>query len=69
MSLYPNPVSTQLTIEGVEVEWVEIYNALGQKVDQHRQNVIDLSDFENGMYLLRVTTVEGQVHLEKVIKK
>ena len=69
MTLYPNPVSTQLTIEGIEVEVVEMYNALGQKVGQFRQNVIDFSDFEGGMYLLRVTSAEGHVFFEKVIKK
>ena len=69
MTLYPNPVSTQLTIEGIEVDIVEMYNALGQKVGQFRQNVIDFSDFEGGMYLLRVTSAEGHVFFEKVIKK
>ena len=69
LTLYPNPVSTQVTIEGVEIERVEVFNALGQKVSQFHQNVIDLSGFDSGMYLLRVTSAEGQVFFEKIIKK
>lgn len=69
MTLYPNPVSTQLTVEGVEAESVEIYNALGQMVGQLHQNVVDFSGFDSGMYFIRVTTTEGSVYSEKVIKK
>ena len=69
LRLYPNPVSAQFTIEGVEVEQVEVFNALGQCVGQYRQNVIDLSSFESGMYFLHISSVEGQVFFEKVIKK
>ena len=68
MSLYPNPVATQLTIEGVEVGIVEVYDALGQMVGRFRHNVDDFSNFESGMYLLRVTSAEGKVFFEKVIK-
>ena len=68
MSLYPNPVATKLTIEGVEVGIVEVYDALGQMVGRFRHNVVDFSNFESGMYLLRVTSAEGKVFFEKVIK-
>jgi hypothetical protein len=69
LKLYPNPVSAQLTIEGIEVEQVEVFNALGQCVGQYRQNMIDLSSFESGVYFLHISSVEGQVFFEKVIKK
>lgn len=69
LKLYPNPVSAQLTIEGIEVGQVEVFNALGQMVRQFRQNVIDLSSFESGVYFLHVFSNDGQAFFEKVIKK
>lgn len=69
LTLYPNPVGNQLTIEGVEVERVDMFNALGQLVGQFHQNVIDFSSFESGVYFLHVSSVEGQPLFEKVIKR
>lgn len=69
VTLYPNPVGNQLTIGGVEVDGVEVFNAVGQKIGCFRQNEIDFSSYERGVYFLRVTSSEGQVLFEKVIKK
>ena len=69
LMLYPNPVNAQLTIEGVDIEQVDVFNTLGQIVGQYRQNIIDLSSFESGMYFLHISSIGGQVFLEKVIKK
>ena len=69
LSLYPNPVSNQLTLEGVEVAQVEVFNAMGQTVGQYHQNEISFSGLASGVYFLRVTSTEGQVFFEKVIKK
>ncbi len=67
--VYPNPVRSQLTVEGIVVEQVEVFNALGQKVGQSFHNLVDFSGFEIGMYFLRITSTDGQVRFEKVIKK
>ena len=69
LTLYPNPTKAQVTIEGVEVVQVEVYNALGQQVATSCQPVVDLSAMESGMYFLRVTSIEGQVWFEKVLKQ
>jgi hypothetical protein len=69
MTLYPNPVCSMLTIEGVEVEFVEVLNAMGQTLGTYRHNEIDLSGLQSGVYFLRVTSTEGQVSTEKIIKK
>ena len=69
LKLYPNPVSAQLTIEGIEVGQVEVFNALGQLVGLFCQNEIDFSRFERGMYFLHITSADGQAFFEKVIKK
>ncbi len=66
ITIYPNPVSSTLYIENVEGMAV-IYNVAGQHIlshDMDESNSIDLSELENGVYLLRVG---GQTF--KVIKK
>ena len=69
MTLYPNPTNALVTIEGVEVARVEVYNALGQQVATTCQQVVDLSSLESGMYFLRVTSTEGEMWYEKVLKQ
>ena len=69
VSIYPNPTRSQIVIEGVDVAQVEVYNALGQHVMTSRQQVIDLSELEAGMYIVRVEAVDGQVRFEKVLKQ
>ena len=69
LNIYPNPTNAQVTVEGVEVEQIEVYNALGQQVARTCGNVIDLSGMGNGVYFFRVTSKEGQMFFEKVIKK
>lgn len=69
LTLYPNPVSSQLTLEGIEVAQVELFNAMGQLVGQYCQNEMSFSGYANGVYFLRVTSTDGQVFFEKVIKE
>lgn len=69
VSVYPNPTHSQIMIEGVEVAQVEVYNALGQHVMTTRQQVIDLSELEAGMYFVRIEATDGQVCFEKVLKQ
>ena len=69
MNVYPNPTNGQIVVEGIDVKSIEVYNALGQKVADSHQQVIDLFDLESGVYFLRVTSDAGQVFFEKVLKK
>ena len=56
-------------IEGVTVESVELFNAMGQVVASDRKNEVDLSSLENGVYFVRIISDNGMVNVEKVIKK
>ena len=69
VSVYPNPTRSQIVIEGVEVAHVEVFNALGQSVMTSRQQVVDLSQLEAGMYFVRIEGSDGQVRFEKVLKQ
>lgn len=61
--LYPNPSNGLVTIALERMQKVMVYNALGQALLSKEASSdmlqLDLSDFENGMYWLKVTTPNG----------
>ena len=77
LALFPNPVRHQLTLYVANYDKqkvVEIYNISGQRV--MRLNVmdnamtLDVSKLKSGMYLLRVSSVEGRlISQEKFIRE
>ena len=69
VAVYPNPTYSKVVIDGLEVAQVEVYNSLGQIVMTSREQTVDLSMFETGMYFLRIESVDGQVSFEKVMKR
>ena len=67
-SLWPNPASQTVYIEGVEAKEVQVYNALGQVVKTVRgTNEVDLGGLVEGVYLVRIRDKEGRIFLEKVM--
>ena len=59
-SVYPNPAKEKVSIEGCEVFEVMIYNGLGQLVKILKQtNEVSVSDLPEGLYVLRITDMEG----------
>ena len=69
ITLYPNPVSSTLNIATAEkttIYSVEVINIAGQKVASHEVNSnkfsCDLSGLPSGMYLINITTNEGNVN-------
>ena len=69
LQLYPNPVGNTLHIEGnVNGDQVSIYDLTGRKVYQgDYQNEISVSNLNDGLYFLSITTNEGQVINQKFI--
>lgn len=67
--LSPNPTSNIVTIETNSIlEKIEVYNILGSKIATViNSNTIDLSNFENGMYLLKLFANDMTV-IKRVIK-
>ena len=67
--LYPNPTKGILNIEGIEGSTVEIFNNLGQlvvsKTNTSNLETIDMSNFDNGTYIVRITTGD-KVAVKKV---
>jgi hypothetical protein len=70
-SLYPNPVTSILTLSGVELEKAEIYSVNGKLVrtiSLNAINNIDVSDLEKGAYILKVTS-NNKVGVTRFIKQ
>lgn len=53
-SIYPNPVTDYLSIDGISFDEAIIYNNLGQIVLKSNNNRIDVSSLESGIYLLKL---------------
>ena len=70
VSIYPNPVSETVSIEGLEPAEVQVYNTLGQMVktvkDSHE---INMAGLPQGVYLLRIADAEGNIYTNKITKR
>ncbi len=69
LTIYPNPVNDLLHLEGnIGKGQVNIYDLMGRKVlSVGYQNVISVGHLADGLYLLSITTNEGQVINQKFI--
>jgi hypothetical protein len=72
LNIYPNPVSTDLTLEyfakNHDLLSYEIYNTIGQsmmkgKLQPNRKTVVNVSDLPNGVYFLKCASI-----CKKIIK-
>lgn len=68
--VYPNPVKYVLTVEGENLEQVNVFNTMGQllKTVKCNGNVVNVnvSDLQNGMYIVNVIDNNGEVSSKKV---
>ena len=70
ISVYPNPAMEIVTVDGVEAAEVQVYNALGQLVKTVRDaNEISVAGLAEGVYLVRITDVEGKKHVARMAVK
>ena len=63
VSIFPNPTSSRFTVEGQGLNHVTVYNIVGQKVyeiDCQGESVDINLNVETGVYMVRVSTVNGE---------
>jgi len=67
--LYPNPTTGQFTVEGANVEKVEVYNLVGQKIHEAEGQMvnIDASSWHKGIYLVNIIEKNGAVMTKKLV--
>jgi len=67
LTLYPNPTTGILTIEGVE-GIVAVYDIYGRLVLTTKTNTLNISHAARGIYFVRVLDEQGNVYSQKVVK-
>ncbi len=72
VTVYPNPFNNNITINTIDAQSINIYNSIGKlvfssKINSRNQE-IDLSELNNGLYILRVYSKSG-IKQTKIIKK
>jgi hypothetical protein len=76
VEIYPNPTSNFLNVRGLEniqsySAKVEIYSIIGLKVAEHTftQTAIDVSKLQDGVYMLKIVSENGQQLFTKTFVK
>jgi len=69
--IYPNPATTEITINGYNPNYLKLFNALGECVAEAKKtNKLWVGNLAPGLYLLQVFNEKGWlVKTEKVIKE
>ena len=63
-NIYPNPVSTQLTIDTeLDADKIEILDITGETIKSYipKTNAINVSSLPNGIYFIKLITAEGSI--------
>ena len=69
IKIYPNPTSDYVNIETLQnIEKIEMYNLLGKLMLTTTEKSINLKQFNSGVYLLKVKTVNGSAN-KRIVKK
>ena len=78
LKIFPNPTSGSFIIQAGQLitnSTIEVYNVLGnmvykKQVDKFENEQIDISNFDNGLYYIRIKGNEGMVNeTRKIIKE
>lgn len=66
---YPNPTNNILWVKGDSpVNKVEIFNSQGSLIGTEQSDKIQMDAFSQGVYFLRVSTQDGQVFTQRIIR-
>ena len=72
VSIFPNPASSVLNIQGItDIQTVEVHNIQGKKITISPNNFtqIDISSLQSGIYFLKVINDQNRSVIKKFIKK
>ena len=68
-NIFPNPTSGLVTIEAENINYIAIYNSVGQLVNvvKSENNTVDMSSYDNGVYYFNIVDNAGQNSLQRVV--
>ena len=67
-SLYPNPASDHFKVES-QVKEIKVFDALGQMVYEGQTNEVEVRNWNNGVYFVRIVDENDVVSTVKFIKE
>mgnify|MGYP003289648290 CR=1 FL=1 len=68
-SIYPNPTSGKVTVEGKNIDYIAVYNSVGQLVNvvKNENNTVNMSNYDNGVYFFNIVDNAGQSSVQRVV--
>jgi hypothetical protein len=66
-ALSPNPSNGLVYISGISGETIDLYNLQGSKLKTQKSSTLDLSQFSNGVYFIKISS-STKTEILKVIK-
>ena len=68
VAVFPNPVKDQLFVKAEDLQSVEVFNLVGQKVMSSREAVVDMSALTEGIFFVRVIS-DGRMVTKRIVKQ
>jgi len=68
ISTYPNPAFSTVTIEANNFNKVEVYNIFGQLLHTAKNQIVDVSYFNAGVYFFKIFDTENNSVVKRVMK-
>jgi len=68
INLYPNPTTGMVRVDVEGLNSIEVIDMTGRVVMTSNQNSFDMSSLSNGVYMVRINTVNGNA-MQKVVKR
>jgi hypothetical protein len=72
IGIYPNPTTGELQVTSYELQVtsIEVFDVYGrkQKAESRRQNVLDISHLQAGIYFVKISTEQGEI-IKKIVKQ
>ncbi|MDD4848724.1 MAG: DUF2436 domain-containing protein [Bacteroidales bacterium] len=66
-NIFPNPANKQVKVDGENINQISIYNMVGQLVETTQSTTINTASYNNGIYVIRILTNEGNVVTKRVV--
>lgn len=68
-NIYPNPTANTVTVEGDNINYIAIYNSVGQLVEvvKTQDNIVDMSAYENGIYFFNIVDNNNNNSIQRVV--
>lgn len=69
LNIFPNPAENIVYIKGLSVKELYVYNNIGELVEKVNDNIIDVSNYASGLYIINIITTDDKKITSKIIVK